>query len=1146
MGSVDSKLWIGLFALLLIANLALASDAIVAYRSNTGSAPANQIPKIRFWDSTGSGSWGPEIELPAAGDDISYVIPRYSPVSDKIIVIVQDTAGNLNGYVCMSNCNQTSSWILTQDIATVSFMESSERLFDLEFETTSGDAVLVYEVFSSLNTKDLGYQVLPAAGTNFSGLAENYIDDTGHYGAIEYQWVSMAADPTSDELIVTAFDDTYNQINAWVWDGSSWGNYKEISSSASNTANDEALAVEYAADGSKGMVIAAKCSSGFVHYSYWDGSSWSSVGIFDLDPSDSGDLRWATLKADPSSDDLQATLLDSRKDLNTAYWDGSSWSITSNIDTSVDSVSTRVADFAWLPTGSTGILVWDSDGNGDDLKQTLCAPECNGSISSVSSYSGAGDFMKLLTNPDVGDLTDVLAIRLHTAPDAPDIGSFAYNGTGYLNYGDSVITDKARSGFEIGAVSVKQSEGNVTPSGNCPVITTSGTYTQTQNFAGAPNFVYTNYYACVAINADDVTFDCDGYDITGNGTLGSYQYGVYVNASNVTIENCPGISNYSSGVRIESGPVELLNSTIFNVVTAIGANYPSTASDYDLYLNNVTMHDTTSNAINTNNGDTFTAEHLLAYDVLGLNLNLPNNVIIDDLVIHDFLSTGLLANTLNHTEITNSFIHDAIVSSNGADISSEKTITAINNTFYNLQGAFHIDSNGQGGEKVIIQNTNISNVSNQANYIYQFNALEITNMAVEGVGNAYVAYIQYVNNTNITNLNASDCDSAGISYRDAENFTVSNANFSNVSENNIYVIDAENIVIDNLLSQYVSGGGTGIQIYDANNTQISNVIINTTASNAAIYLSGINGLNITNAEAYNVPHNTIEIYTSNYVNITNAIVHNVTGQGNTAIDISGSTNVMVQNSVVSKNYHGIEIESCDDVLLENNTASYAEYRDFQIQQSDNVALIDNTAFGGGTDPGQTEAAGIGVINANISGSNNRLYNNSHDLFLWGGSLTGYSSLVNLSATIFDRPTDSLQNFTNLTIDDYLPQGEKYWINWTTNSSALPGTNTSFRGKWVEIENVSSGPTIDSLVWHWTDAELPGYDETTFAILEYDGSWSDAGATLSRRTKLSHRSMYCDRQFGKLYPDCKPCRSTSCRIPCNRLCLCPDQCTQRNI
>ncbi|MEM3173211.1 MAG: FixH family protein, partial [Candidatus Nitrosotenuis sp.] len=413
-------------------------SAIAAYISTTGSGMS--FPKIRVWDSSGTGTWKSEVELASAGSAVTNTIIKYSPTTNRIILVTMSTDDKLDAYVCDGNCTTASNWSVTNDIGTGA-ADLDIRQFDVDFETKTGDAILVYSGTSSSTSQDIAYRVLSASSTTWG--SEQYIDDTGHATDIQYRWLDLDRNPvrTSEELVLVGFDFTNKDINAWVWNGSAWGNQREVSASATATSNDKALAVAYASDGSIAMVVGADGTSGNVNNERWNGSTWTSGTPFDIDTGGSEDLRWITLKADPSSDDMQAVLVDSANDLGTAYWSGSAWTVTSNIDTALDSSSgdSRPADFAWHPTGSTGQLVWDTDGSGTTLAKRNCTPQCTASTTTSSTYAGTGEWLSLYTNPRSPDSVDILGIRKISGT-SPDLGSFRIVTTTLTNYGDTQLT----------------------------------------------------------------------------------------------------------------------------------------------------------------------------------------------------------------------------------------------------------------------------------------------------------------------------------------------------------------------------------------------------------------------------------------------------------------------------------------------------------------------------------------------------------------------------------------------------------------------------------------------------------------------------------------------------------------------------------
>ncbi len=99
---------------------------------------------------------------------------------------------------------------------------------------------------------------------------------------------------------------------------------------------------------------------------------------------------------------------------------------------------------------------------------------------------------------------------------------------------------------------------------SCQEINSSGTYTLNANLEGAPNSA-----ACIYIDTSDVVLDCDGHNITNNGTGGTTS-AIYVSAgvgpdNNITIRNCPSLSGYTHGAwLLQSNGTTITNCTAHN------------------------------------------------------------------------------------------------------------------------------------------------------------------------------------------------------------------------------------------------------------------------------------------------------------------------------------------------------------------------------------------------------------------------------------------------------------------------------------------------------------------------------------------------------------------------------------------------------
>ncbi|MGV8172147.1 MAG: hypothetical protein ACP5OA_05655, partial [Candidatus Woesearchaeota archaeon] len=524
------------------------SDAFIAYRSPSGNGI--NYPKIRFWNSTATGTYNSELELPDSGSPIRQVLLRTSPKNLKTVMISYSDDGYLDGYVCYINCTDVSNWHVFNNFA-LSVPASAQRTYDFEFETATGNLILIYALVDSNTTHDLAYRILSSGSINLSDTSELYIDDMTATGSVTYRWIVVDKNPknNSRELVVLGFDGTGTDTNVWVWNGTGWGNQASVAEFATATGNFEAEALRYNDDGSKAMAVGGNGTTGGLNWIFWNGSLWSEKQSFDIDNLDVNDVRWLSLRHDPTSLDFQLVIIDSGSDLYTAYYNDSvnNWTITPNIDTGLDTSVRRLADFSWIPTGGSGVLVWDTDTTGSTLSRRVCSPLCNSATGTINTYAGSGGWITLFRNIQTAPITKIIGVRSNSAF---NIGSFYYDGINFTNYGDSEIaTGDTINTYEFYSLDFIKKEANPiiisyispTPINNILVNGTSVII----NVSVFPDFV-----DCI-LNFSGTTYNMIGsgatryYSVQGLST-GNYEYFVSCNYSSEIYESNTRLLNINS------------------------------------------------------------------------------------------------------------------------------------------------------------------------------------------------------------------------------------------------------------------------------------------------------------------------------------------------------------------------------------------------------------------------------------------------------------------------------------------------------------------------------------------------------------------------------------------------------------------------
>src|SRR5947209_14487763 len=263
------------------------SEAAIAYRSNTGTSTVSS-PKTRSWDGS---SWGSEAEASTAGSPIRAVRVAPSPMSSSwTIIVTESDDGWLDAYVCTPTCTVTNN--IGQVWSTAP--GSPERRFDVAYENTSGDALLVYGVLSTDPTHDIAYRTYSGGSWG----AEQYLDDPGHATDVQYTQIDLAPKKGSDIIGMIGGDDTFDEANAWIWDGSACGSYTQITISMESP-NYRHVAVALEAASGQLLAVAAVASSNDIISNYCS-TSWSGTSQFTCASGHGQDKTyWLSLKANP-------------------------------------------------------------------------------------------------------------------------------------------------------------------------------------------------------------------------------------------------------------------------------------------------------------------------------------------------------------------------------------------------------------------------------------------------------------------------------------------------------------------------------------------------------------------------------------------------------------------------------------------------------------------------------------------------------------------------------------------------------------------------------------------------------------------------------------------------------------------------------
>lgn len=327
------------------------------------------IPHYR----TFTDSWSEETQIsyPAQGD-IREIVVETCPVMprrNETILVTLTTNGYLEAYV-----HDGEQWSSPTGITRLwtGIQSDAMRPFDLAYEASSGDAVLVYDNSIENNGfQELGYRVWD--GINWS--SEQYLDDPKDNwpAGIDYRWIRLAPDYNgSDSIGFIGVDSGWWEYSLAIWDGDTWTDWKRVSNGPSAIEYESIdIAWEYAS----GTCMAVMSDMMNIQYFTWDGL-WSSRSSFTMD-GNWWNWNWLSLKPEikQGSERLMLLGIDTTAAASAIDWDGSNWNGNGIVlDSEMEASATRCLDGNWA-LDSTKYLVVGGDKDTNSLSYKTWSPD---------------------------------------------------------------------------------------------------------------------------------------------------------------------------------------------------------------------------------------------------------------------------------------------------------------------------------------------------------------------------------------------------------------------------------------------------------------------------------------------------------------------------------------------------------------------------------------------------------------------------------------------------------------------------------------------------------------------------------------------------------------------------------------------------
>jgi hypothetical protein len=396
------------------------NKAAIAYRSNTGTDGLD-APKYREWN-VGTGAWGSELELTTTSESaVRIAWLEFSPVSSKRVMIALHDDGTLDSFMCEGGCISETSWTKQQNMVDIwtAVPAGSDRPFDMAFEDSSGDLILVYDKVSTTSGQELFLRVMADSGTTFG--PETAINtQTADSGTDRvYPFVRLAADDGNDKIGAVMFDTSNDDVNAMIWDGSVWGNNVAVTT-ASAGVDEEQIGIAWERNSGHLLAVGGTGANiGYVEYT----TSWQTASTIGGVATGVGNVNWISMKQSPRSagNEIYLAFTGDVSDFASIQWSGTAWGTGTEHDVNIDSHAARAFDIA---------ISGDADGDSSAVDALLswghstAAPALD-----VASVSAAGTGSLSWTHTPVGTPRAVIVFVIQNAAGTDQVTGVTYGGT---------------------------------------------------------------------------------------------------------------------------------------------------------------------------------------------------------------------------------------------------------------------------------------------------------------------------------------------------------------------------------------------------------------------------------------------------------------------------------------------------------------------------------------------------------------------------------------------------------------------------------------------------------------------------------------------------------------------------------------------
>ncbi|MEX0931679.1 MAG: DUF2341 domain-containing protein [Candidatus Paceibacterota bacterium] len=297
-----------------------SNEAMIVYGEG-----AVTTPQFRIWNGS---SWSSESSALSVDSQINWVAVKEAPTREEYVLGTLGLDSDVNVQVYSEGI-----WDNLLEV-TASISNADKRGFDITYESISGDAMVV----SCDGDSNPTYYTWNGSSWSSPGTITT---STGS----SCEWIRLASNPVSDEIIMVTLPGGGGQYEAQVWNGSAWGN--AVVWGGMSEAH-EGIGVAYQPNGALAVVTVNndgstppnRMSSRTWNGSFWSGTTDTNVGYFEQ----------GTLVADDGTNNMNLCFVNDATTVQGLPWTGTAWGTQTQLDATAHAKNDRPVDCVYETT----------------------------------------------------------------------------------------------------------------------------------------------------------------------------------------------------------------------------------------------------------------------------------------------------------------------------------------------------------------------------------------------------------------------------------------------------------------------------------------------------------------------------------------------------------------------------------------------------------------------------------------------------------------------------------------------------------------------------------------------------------------------------------------------------------------------------